>query len=375
MFAENTADGGANEFARDSVRALEFTFVFEFHLAGDGGKGGVNVGDARDEGFFAIARGALLGAADETLQSRDGQALADAGAAIHALVLARLESDFFHHLPEIRWHFNLLAGIAAHPGFLRGDGHSFFDGSRVVRANFGADAVFERGDNFSTGGVILRVRGKDDEHVERQPQRIALNLNVAFLHDVEEADLNFSGQVGQFVDGEDAAVGAREKAIVDREFVRQVAAAASRADGIDVADNVGHGHVGRGELFDKAILSRHPGDGRIVAFGGDFFATRAADGLERIVVDFAARYDRHFRIEQVDEAAQNAALGLAAQAEKNEIVPREKRIHDLRNNRVFISVDAGEEGFALFDGPEQIAAEFILDGAACAARIKIRNAF
>src|SRR5437879_1709863 len=320
MFAENTADGGANEFARDSVRALEFTFVFEFHLAGDGGKGGVTVGDARDEGFFAIARGALLGAADETLQSRDGQELADAGAAIHALVLARLESDFFHHLPEIRWHFNLLAGIAAHPGFLRGDGHSFFDGSRVVRANFGANAVFERGDNFSTGGVILGIGGKDNQHVERQPQRIALNLNVAFLHDVEEADLNFSGKVGQFVDGEDAAVGAREEAVVDREFVGAVAAAASRAGGIDVAADGGHGYVGRGELFDKAVVAWHPSDGSIVAFAGDFFAARAADGLEWIVVDFAARNDGHFRVEQIHKATQNAAFGLAAEAEKNEIV-------------------------------------------------------
>jgi len=244
-----------------------------------------------------------------------------------------------------------------------------------VRANFGANAVFERGDNFSTGGVILRVRGKDDEHVERQPQRIALNLNVAFLHDVEEADLNFSGQVRKFVNGKDAAVGAREKAVVDGQFVGKVAAAASRADGIHIADNVGHGYVGRCKFLDKAIFARHPSDGSIIAFAGDFFAARAADGLERVIVDFAARNDRHFRIEQIDQATQNAAFGLAAQAEKNEIVPREKRIHDLRNNRVFIPVDAREEGLALFDGPEQIAAEFILDEAACAARIKIRNAF
>jgi hypothetical protein len=37
-------------------------------------------------------------------------------------------------------------------------------------------------------------------------------------------------------------------------------------------------------------------------------------------------------------------------------------------------VDAGEERVAFFDGPEQIAPDFILDGAGCAAGIKIRNA-
>jgi len=31
-------------------------------------------------------------------------------------------------------------------------------------------------------------------------ERVALNLHVAFLHDVEEADLDFSGEVGEFVD-------------------------------------------------------------------------------------------------------------------------------------------------------------------------------
>src|SRR5256886_8591630 len=375
MFAENAANSGANQFAGDGVGALEFAFVFEFHLAGDGGKGRVNIGDARDHGFLAVARGALLGAADEALQSGDRQTLADARAAVHALVFARLKSDLFHDLAEIRRHVDLLAGIAPYPGFLRRDGHSFFDGGGIMRANFRTDAVLERRDDFAARGVILRIRRENDEHVEREAQRIALNLNVAFLHDVEEADLNFSGKVWQFVNGKNAAVGARKKPIVDGEFVGQVASAASRADGINIADNVGHGYVRRSQFLDKAILAGHPGDGCIVAFAVDSFTARAADGLERIVVDFAARDDRHFRIKQIDEAAQNAALGLASQAEKNKIVAGKQRIHDLRNDGVFIAVDAGEERLTLFDGPQQVAAELVLDGAACAPRIKIRDAF
>jgi len=83
---------------RDGVRALEFSFVFEFHLASNGGEGGVNVGNAGDDGFLAVARGSLLRAADEAFQSGDRQALAYAGATINALVFAGLESDFFHDL-------------------------------------------------------------------------------------------------------------------------------------------------------------------------------------------------------------------------------------------------------------------------------------
>ena len=64
MFAEDPADGRANEFARHGVRAFEFAFVFELHFSGDSGERSVNIGDAGDDGLFAGASGALLGAAD-----------------------------------------------------------------------------------------------------------------------------------------------------------------------------------------------------------------------------------------------------------------------------------------------------------------------
>src|ERR1700737_1947174 len=287
VLAEDAADGGANEFAGDGVRAFEFAFVFQLHFSGDGGEGGVNVGDAGDDGLFAVASGALLGTANEAFERGDGETLADAGATVHALVLARLEGDFFDDLAEIGRYIDSLAGIAAHPGFLSGDGHSFLDARGIVRANLGADAVFQRGDDFSARGVILGIGGENEEHVERKAKGIALNLNVAFLHDVEEADLNFSGEVGQLIDGKDAAIGAREKAVMDGEFVGEVAAAAGGADGIDVADDVGHGDVGSGEFFDEAIVAGHPGEGGVVAFGGDFFAAGPAGGVTRVGVDFA----------------------------------------------------------------------------------------
>ena len=182
-----------------------------------------------------------------------------------------------------------------------------------MRANFRADAVLQRSDDFAARGVVLRIRGKDEQHVERQAQRVALNLDVAFLHDVEQADLNFSCEVGQFVDGEDAAIGAGQQAVMNGQLVGKIAPAARRADGIDVADDVGDGHVGRGELFHVALVAGHPGDGRVVAFSGDFFAAGAANGAQWIVVDFAARHDGNFGIEQLRQAAQDAALGLSAQ--------------------------------------------------------------
>src|SRR5262249_2319582 len=208
---------------------------------------------------------------------------------------------------------------------------------------------------------------------ERKTQRVALNLDVAFLHDVEQADLDFSGKVGEFVDGEDPPVGARQQTVVNGELVRQIAAPARGADGVNVPDNVGDSHVGSGQFFDVAKVARHPGDGRTVPVGGDALAASPADGLEGIVVDFAAGDDREFRSEGVDEPAENAALGLAAEPQKDEVVPREQSIDDLRDHRVVITLNAGEKRFAAFDRAQQVGADFVFDRTRSGASVQVRN--
>ena len=102
--------------------------------------------------------------------------------------------------------------------------HAFLDRGRIVGANFRADAILERRNNFPARGVVVGICGEYQQHVQRHAHRIALNLNVAFLHDVEQTDLDFSGQVGKFIHRENSAIGARQQAIVDGELVAQSAA-------------------------------------------------------------------------------------------------------------------------------------------------------
>ena len=259
--------------------------------------------------------------------------------------------------------------VAAGPGFLRGDGDAFIDGGGIVGANLGADAVFERRDDFAAGGVVLGIGAEDDGDVERQADGIALNLHVAFLHDVEQADLNFSREVGKFVDGEDAAIGAGQQAVVNGELARQFVAAAGGFDGIDVADQVGDGDVRRGEFFHVAVVGREIRNGSGVAEARDFFAAAAADGRVGIVANLAAGQIRHVRIEQRRQGAQDAAFGLAAQAEQNEIVPRENGIDDLRNNGVVVADDAGENAgvVVVTQTGDEVVAEFVFHAAGAQA--------
>src|SRR5580704_18572311 len=197
--AEDAADGSSDQFAGDNFRAFQFAFIFEFHFSGDGRHGRVDISDAGDGMRFASASSALFGRADDTFESGDRQALADAGAAIDALVFTSLESNFFDDFAKVIRNFQFYAGGSIYPSFLAGDGHTLLEGGRIVGANFRADAIFERRDDFAACGVVLGICGEHEQDIERQAQRVALNLNVAFLHDVEQADLNFTRKVGKFV--------------------------------------------------------------------------------------------------------------------------------------------------------------------------------
>src|SRR5206468_13090306 len=100
-------------------------------------------------------------------------------------------------------------------------------------ADLAADAVFEWGDDLAAGGVVLWVGGEDDGDVEGEADGITLNLHVALLHDVEESDLDFAGEVGDLVDREDAAIGAGEQTVVHGKFGAQVLIGAGGFDRVD----------------------------------------------------------------------------------------------------------------------------------------------
>ncbi len=78
-----------------------------------------------------------------------------------------------------------------------------------MRADLAADAVLERRDDLAARGVIFGVGRENQHQVERQADRVAFDLDVPFLHDVEQPNLNLPRQVRQFIDGENSTVGAR----------------------------------------------------------------------------------------------------------------------------------------------------------------------
>ena len=123
----------------------------------------------------------------------------------------------------------------------------------------------------------------------------------------------------------------------------QILAGARRFDGIKVAHQISHRHIGCRQLLDVAVLAGQKGDRRFRTLGCDQIAAAPAQRVVGVVTDLAAGDIRHLLVEQLRQPAQDAALGLSAQAEQNEVLFGQNCIHDLRNNRILKAHDAGED--------------------------------
>ena len=85
-------------------------------------------------------------------------------------------------------------------------------------------------------------------------------------------------------------------------------------------------------------------------------------GLVRVVVDLAAFDVGRHLVEQRGQQADEPRLGLAAQAQQNEVVARKDGVHHLRHDRVFVSENAGKQLLPALDFADQIIAEFVFYG-------------
>ena len=343
---EDVANCGPNEIARHNLGALQFAFVFELELAGDRRQCRVHVRDARHDDLLAVGERSSFSVRDHEFQRADGQALTHAGSLVDLAIGTCLKRDLFDHFAHVLGNFHSHAAWPVGEGFLPGDGQGVVPRGRIVRSDLGANPVLERRDDLAAGRVVFRVRGEHEHDVELQPNGIALDLHIPFLEDVEESHLNLAREIGQFVDGEDAAVRARQQPIVHGEFVGEIQTALRGLDRIDVANHVGNRHVRRRELLDVAVVTWHPHDGQRISFGPDARTAGSANRIQRVVVNFASGDDGDVLVEQIDEATKDATLRLSAESEQDEVVSRQNRVHQLGDNGVFVADHAREQTLA-----------------------------
>ncbi len=154
---------------------------------------------------------------------------------------------------------------------------------------------------------------------------------------------------------------------MDRQLVAEVAPL-GYPDGIDLADEVGDGDVGRGQLLRVAPVAGQPVDRRVVAQLGHDGPGRGGDGCERIVVELPAADDRQVLVEQADQESGHPRLGLSALPQEHEILAGEDRVLDLWQDGLVVADDAGQDRQVLAQPVEEVGAELLLDRPAVPAR-------
>ena len=232
---------------------------------------------------------------------------------------------------------------------------------RIVGADLAAETILQRRDDSAAIGVVLGVRRRDEQNVERETDLVAANLNVALFEHVEQAHLNALRQVGQLVDGEDAAVGTRDESVVQRELVTEVTTF-GHLDGVDLTDEVGDGGIRRRQLLAETIVTVHPSDWCLVTVLSDEIACVTRHRVVGIVVDLAARDDGHPFVEKIGEAADHARLGLTPFAEEDHVVTGEQRVLELRHDGLLVTEHAREQRLPGRDALHGVETDLFFDG-------------
>ena len=98
---------------------------------------------------------------------------------------------------------------------------------------------------------------------------------------------------------------------MDRQFVGQVPALGD-PDRVDLADEVGDGGVGRGQLLAVAVAAVDPGDRQVLARLGQEVLGEAGDRVEGVVVDLGVGDHGQPLVEQAHHGSDDPRLGLAA---------------------------------------------------------------
>ncbi len=228
---------------------------------------------------------------------------------------------------------------------------------RVVGADFGAEAVLEGCDDPAPVGVVLGIRRSDEKQVEREPQDVAPDLDVAFLQHVQERYLDPFGQVGKFVHAEDAAVGAWYQTVVDGLRVTQ-GSALRDLDRVDVPDQIADAGVRSGQLLAEPFEAVLPGHRGVVTELGDQQPAPGAHRGERVIIDLAAGDHRRPLVQQAHQGADQAGLALPAFPEEDDVVPGEQSAFDLGEHGVVEADDAGKPVLATRHPGEGVVAQF-----------------
>ncbi len=360
IFSEDLPDSFADECLAYLYRAFLFPLKNKFDFSRHARKNVREVTNARDDAWVVRNDGAALCIAHEIFHRSNRQSGTNAGFLIDELVSPRLKGYLLNNFSEIMWDVDI-PSIATDHRFLFRDANSVFKGARIVGKNLGVNSVFQRCNNIAAVRVVLGICREHDHKVERYPDVETTDLNIFFLHDIKEADLDSGLKVRKFVDSEDSSIRAGNDPEVNRPLVRVVEPLRRGLNRVDVADEVGNRDVRGREFFPVSGIAVEPLDLDVVPVLLDEIHAALAHWLEGVVIDFASLDDGNELVEKIHETPNDSRLRLAAEAKENHVVPCEQCVYDGGRYGFLVADDCGEEFLVIVQLSDEVVTNLILN--------------
>src|SRR5579871_3237609 len=321
----------------------------------------MQIGHARHDFILTVDDSALFGIGQDRFKVVDRNAHRHARALIDLVGAARLKGDLRDDL------LDELRNAQRHPRFRRQrclllhHQDLVLQRLRIVSANLDVETILERRDDAPARGVVFRVSARAKYHIDRQTNLVALYLDILLFHQVEQTDLHLLGQIGQLIDGKDAAIDAGYQSVMNSFLICEVAALGN-SDWIDLANQIRDRYIGRRKLLSVAMVAADPRDLQKIALLHLQTATALANRRRWIVVDLASFDRRHILIEEQRQRSDNARLGLAAFAEEHHVMTGEHAVLDLRQHGVVVADDARHDAILVAEERQQIIAHLDSNG-------------
>src|ERR1044071_1867799 len=97
-------------------------------------------------------------------------------------------------------------------------------------------------------------------------------------------------------------------------------------DWINVANDVGNGHVRRRQFLNKARVTSDPLNRCFITLHADGLTAISRDRIKRIVINFGNLDDRNLFVEEVCKLPDDPTFSLASKTQEDGVVPGENSV-------------------------------------------------
>ena len=271
------------------IGSFLFTFVNQLNLSSNCRDDPLQITHPDHGLLFFIDQCSALCSAKSIFQCSDGQTSRDATFLIDKLTLSCFKCNLFYDTCNKIALFNHFLLSTVHSCFLSSDAQCGFHRFWIVCKYLTFDSVFKRRYNRTTVGIIFWIGSEYKNNIQRKSQLKTTNLNIPFLKNIKEGNLNPCLQIRKFIDYKDATVTSWNDAVVNYSFIREIQPQVRCFYRINIPDKICDRHIRSSQLLTVALAAVQPFNWCIITQFCNCLFPKIRNGMKGIIMDITSR--------------------------------------------------------------------------------------